>query len=114
MNIQIRRNTSISFSFSVNVKDKEAIKKMFEPTKLTTEQRAMLDEGKRQCEELKRKVWEYFEQHPTKDLDGELITKETHEIGCDRENMEIDGCMWGVAKQVYVQPKKNPLTNNIN
>ena len=108
MNIEIRRNMSMSFTFEANVKNKEAFRKLFEDApKLTQEQQDMLDKSKLQIEELERQIWAYLSQHPHTDLDGDLITEETHEIGYETEFKEIDGRTWSVVKQIYIQPKKS-------
>lgn len=113
MNIQIRRNTSISFNVLNTDKNREAIKKLFEDMpKLTDEQQRMVDEGERNRSELERKIWAYLSQHPRTDLDGDLITEDTHEIGYDTELKDIDGCTWSVVKQIYIQPKKSIYDKN--
>ena len=108
MDIQIRRNTSIQFNVLNTDQNMEAIKKLFEDVpKLTEEQRRILDENQRRREELERQIWDYLSQHPHTDLDGDIITEETHEIGFDTEYEEKNGCTWAVAKRIYVQPKKS-------
>ena len=107
MNIEIRRNYSISFDIKAIEANSESFKKLLEQSKLTEEQQALVDEGQRKRDEIKAKIWEYLKKHPTKDLDGDLITKETHEIGFDTAEEEIDGVTWVVAKQIYIQPKES-------
>lgn len=108
MDIQIRRNTSIQFNVLHTDKNMEALKKLLEDVpKLTDEQQRLFDEGERKRTELERQIWAYLSQHPQRDLDGDLITEETHEIGFDTEYEERDGCTWAVAKQIYIQPKKS-------
>lgn len=106
MNIQIRRNTSISFSFKTTEENKQMFKKLIEQSpKLTKEQQTIFDEHLRKRKELERRIWEYLKEHPTKDLDGNLITEETHEIGYDVANEKINGISWAVATQIYIRPK---------
>lgn len=108
MNIEIRRNTSLSFDLAMTPANKESFKKLLEQSqKLTEEQQELINEGKRKRNEIEAKIWEYLKEHPTKDLDGDLITKETHEIGFDTAEEEIDGMTWVVAKQIYIQPKES-------
>lgn len=108
MDIQIRRNTSIQFNVLQTDKNMESLKKLFEDVpKLTDEEKKVQEEYFRKREELERQIWAYLEQHPHNDLDGDLITEETHEIEFDVECEEIDGRAWAVAKQIYVQPKKS-------
>lgn len=107
MNIEIRRNLSISFDIKTTEVNRESFKKLLEQSQLTAEQQALVDEGQRKCNEIEAKIWEYLKKHPKKDLDGDLITKETHEIGFDTAEEEIDGMTWVVAKQIYIQPKES-------
>lgn len=107
MNIEIRRNLDISFDLK-SEGNEDAIKKLMgQIPELTEEQRKLFDDSERRRCELEEKIWAYFEEHPEKDLDGNPIKRETHEIGFDIENKEVDGLMYGFAKNIYVRPMKS-------
>lgn len=105
MNIEIRRNRDLIFTFK-GPSQKDLEKSGIIP-KLTQEQRRMLDEGARLRRELEEKIWSHFDRNEILDLLGDLITRETHEIGFDIETEEHDGMNWAVAKNIYVRPKKS-------
>lgn len=108
MNIAIRRNMTISKNFTIATKDKKSIEQLLNSIpKITPEQQAIIDDSINQRRTIERKIWEYLKNNPTLDLDGELITPETHEVGFDTETKEIDGCLWLVVKEWYVRPKKS-------
>ena len=108
MNVSIRRNMTIRKEFTIETKDRKAIEQLFNSIpKLTPEQQAIIDESITQRRTIERKIWEYLKENPTKDLDGNLITPKTHEIGFDTEIQEIKGCLWEVVKEWYVRPKKS-------
>lgn len=112
MKIEIRRNLDISFDIPMDG-NKEAIKKLMEQfPELTEKQRKLLDEGERIRHELEEQIWAYIEEHPANDLSGDPIKRETHEIGFDIENGEIDGVMCGFAKNIYIRPKKSEYDKN--
>ena len=105
MKLEIRRNLDIKFNID-REKNREAIEKLLQQApELTPEQKKILDHNERIRDELYEKIWSYLEANPTKDLDGNTITRETHEIGFDTETQERDGCLWEVATQFYVRPK---------
>lgn len=120
------RNRDISFGQPIERKsamkrlDAMTIKKFDEVMKLLMdqlpelyeEQRKFFDESERIRLELEEKIWAYFEEHPENDLDGNPIKRETHEIGFDIENMEVDGLMYCITKNVYVRPKKIEYNKN--
>ena len=71
------------------------------------EVKAKIDEANRRRHQLEMKVWEHMKSCKMKDLSGNLITPETHEICYDMEPREIDGQHFMVSKQMYIQPKKS-------
>ena len=105
MDIEIRRNRDLSFT--ITGPSREDLEKWGIIPKLTEEQRKMLDEGARIRRELEEKVMNSLEANKVRDLLGDLITRETHEIGFDVETEEHDGMNWAVAKNIYVRPKKS-------
>ena len=105
MDIEIRRNRDLSFTFTGP--SREDLEKCGIIPKLTEEQRKMLHEGARIRRELEEKVMNSLEANKVRDLLGDLITRETHEIGFDVETEEHDGMNWAVAKNIYVRPKKS-------
>ena len=107
MNIEIRRNRTITATFDME-KNKEFVEKMMENLpQITEEQRKIMDNAERNRHELEEKIWAYLEEHPENDLDGNPIKRETHEIGFEYEDKEVDGLMYGYAKSIYVRPKKS-------
>lgn len=105
MDIEIRRNRDLVWSFESP--SREDLEKAGIIPKLTEEQQRMLDEGARIWHGLEEKIWEYFDKNEIFDCLGDLITRETHEIGFDIETEEHDGMNWAVAKSIYVRPKKS-------
>ena len=90
----------------------EIMKLMDQLPELTEEQRKFFDESERIRLELEEKIWAYYEEHPENDLYGNPIKRKTHEIGFDIENMEMDGLMYCITKNVYVRPKKIEYNKN--
>ena len=105
MDIEIRRNRDLTFTFKGP--SQEDLEKSGIIPKLTQEQRKMLDEGARIRRGLEEKIWDYFGKNEIFDCLGDLITRETHEIGFDVETEEHGGMNWAVAKNIYVRPKKS-------
>ena len=106
MDIEIRRNRDLTFTLK-GCPSMEDLEKTGVIPKLTEEQRKMLDEGARIRRGLEEKIWKHFDKNEVFDLLGDLITRETHEIGFDMEIEEHDGMNWAVAKKIYVRPKKS-------
>lgn len=105
MDIEIRRNRDLSFTLTGP--SREDLEKDGIIPKLTEEQRKMLDEGARIRQGLEEKIWEHFDKNEVFDLLGDMITRETHEIGFDVETEEHGGMNWAVAKNIFVRPKKS-------
>lgn len=105
MDIEIRRNRDITWTFEGP--SREDLVKLGVIPKLTEEQRKMLDEGARIRHGLEEKIWEHFDKNEILDLLGDIITRETHEIGFDVQTEEHGGMNWAVAKNIYVRPKKS-------
>lgn len=112
LKIQIRRNRSLQMSFKVSEEQKEALKKIIgEPEfpPMPPELKAKIDEAERRRQEVEKQVWEQVVSRGMKDLLGDPITPETHEICYDMEQKEIDGQHFMVSSQMYIQPKKSEL-----
>ncbi len=93
---------------------KEALKKIIgEPEfpPMPPELRAKIEEAERRRQEIEKQVWERVVSDGMKDLLGDPITPETHEICYDMEPKEINGQQFMVATQMYIQPKKSELLN---
>lgn len=106
MDIEIRRNRDLTFTLGPeNEKALKELRGLIPP--LTEEQRRMLDNGARIRHELEEKIWAHFNKNEVYDLLGDLIMRETHEIGFDVETEEHGGMNWAVAKNIYVRPKKS-------
>ena len=108
MKVEIRRNRDLKVQFSV-AKPTEDLQKWLkeEVFAMPPEMKAKEQECYEKRQELERQMWEYLTNNPTKDLDGSIITAETHEIGYDMEPQEIDGFHYMIATKVYVRPKKS-------
>lgn len=105
MDIEIRRNRDLTWTFKGP--SREDLEKAGIIPKLTEEQRKMLDEGERIRRGLEEKIWEHFDKNEVFDCLGDLITRETHEIGFDIETEFHEEMRWAVAKNIYVRPKKS-------
>ncbi len=105
MDIEIRRNMDLTWTFEGP--SREDLEKAGIIPKLTEEQRRLLDNGAEIMRGLEEKIWSHFDKNEVLDLLGDLITRETHEIGFDVETEEHGGMYWAVAKNIYVRPKKS-------
>lgn len=107
MDIEIRRNRTLTLSGQVTVNE-EAIRYLTgDMPKLTREQKAIMERGRQAIQDIKEKIWAYIDKHPTTDLLGQPITRETHLIDFDTEVVEKDGAQWMVPKAFYIMPIKS-------
>lgn len=100
-------------SFNATEEQKEALKKIIgEPEfpPMPPEVNAKIEEAERRRQEIEKQVWERVVSDGMKDLLGDPITPETHEICYDMEHKEIDGQHFMVSTQMYIRPKKSELT----
>lgn len=114
LKIQIRRNRSLQMTFKASEEQKEALKKIIgEPEfpPMPPEMKAKIEEAERRRQEVEKHVWERVVSGGMKDLLGDPITPETHEICYDMEPKEIDGQHFMVSTQMYIQPKKSEFLN---
>lgn len=112
LKIQIRRNRSLQMSFKADEEQMEALKKIIgEPEfpPIPPEVQAEIDKIERRRQEIERQVWERVVSDGMKDLSGDPITPETHEICYDMEEKEICGQHYMVSTQMYIRPKKSEL-----
>ena len=108
MKVELRRNMSFSCSFTMQPSNKEAIEQLLKDVpQLTPEQQRLADEADQRRHALEEQIWQQVEQLKPLDLDGDLITRETHQIGFDYDFHEEYGCMVGDVKTIYIQPKKS-------
>ena len=112
LKIQIRRNRSWQMSFKASEEQKEALKKIigepeFQP--MPPELKAKMEEAERRRLNIEKQVWKQVVSSGLRDLLGDPITPETHEICYDMEPKEINGQHFMVATQMYIQPKKSEL-----
>ena len=111
LEIQIRRNRSMNLSFTCTEDQKKFIemataeKPQFPP--MPPEIQAKFEEVERRREEIEKEVWEKIVSSEIRDLNGDIITPETHEICYEMEEKEIDGMRFMVSTQMYIQPKKS-------
>lgn len=105
----------MQLSFKCNEDQKRFIEMMaaerpqFPPT--PPEIQAKIDEANRRRIEAEGKVWKKIAEGKIKDLSGNIITPETHEICYDMEEKEIDGLHFMFSTQMYIQPKKSELAD---
>lgn len=114
LNIQIRRNRSLQMSFNATEEQKEALKKIISEPEfppMPPELRAKIEEAERRRINIEKQVWKQVVSCGMRDLLGDPITPETHEICYDMEPKEINGRHFMVATQMYIQPKKSELLN---
>ncbi len=114
LNIQIRRNRSLQMSFNATEEQKAMLRKIAEEPEfppMPPEMKAKIEAAERRRQEIEKQVWERVVSDGMKDLLGDPITPETHEICYDMEPKEIDGRHFMVATQMYIQPKKSELLN---
>ena len=112
LKIQIRRNRSMQMSFKASEEQKEALKKIIgEPEfpPMPPELKAKIDEAERRRQDIEEQVWKQVVSRGLKDLLGDPITPETHEICYDMEEKEINGQHFMVSTQMYIKPKKSEL-----
>lgn len=69
--------------------------------------KAKIEEAVRRRHEVEKQVWEHVVSSGMKDLLGDPITPETHEICYDMEPKEIDGQHFMFSTQMYIRPKKS-------
>ena len=114
LKIQIRRNRSWQLQFNTLGEQKqllqEKMQKLIKETEFSSmppEVKAKIEEAERRRQEVEKQVWEHVVSSGMKDLLGDPITPETHEICYDMEPKEIDGQHFVVSTQMYIQPKKS-------
>lgn len=100
MDIEIRRNMDIQFN--VTCANPDALKELFQMTEEQEKQQERYEAWRRQMEE---EFWRFVKEHPIRDLSGELIKPETHEIGFDFGEPDDDGMM--EVKTMWVRPRKS-------
>lgn len=100
MDIEIRRNRDISFD--VTCENPDALKELFE---MTEEQKRQQERYEANRKRFEAELWDYFRDYKVRDLDGNRITKRSHEIGYDFGEPDSNGMM--EVKTVWVRPKKS-------
>ena len=100
MEVEIRRNRDIQFN--VTCENPDALKELFQLTEEQKLQQVRYEACRSQTEE---EFWRFVKEHPSRDLSGELIKPETHEIGFDFGEPDDDGMM--EVKTMWVRPKKS-------
>lgn len=114
LKIQIRRNRSWQATLKVTEEQKAMLRKIAQEPEfppMPPEVKAKIEEAERRRIEVENQVMEYIVSSGMKDLLGDPITPETHEICYDMEPREIDGQHFMVSTQMYIQPKKSELLN---
>lgn len=105
MEIEIRRNNAIRFSFTLkNDNLRKSLEKIIPP--LEGRKKEIVEKIWKQNEEFEQRVWEFLKKNPHYDLDENLITEETHKIGYETEPLsEKDGLRIERITKVYIMPK---------
>lgn len=110
LKIQIRRNLSWQMTLKATEEQKAKLRKIAEELEfppMPPEVKAKIEAAERHRQEVENQVWERVVSGGMKDLLGDTITPETHEICYDMEPREIDGQHFMVSTQMYIQPKKS-------
>ena len=105
MDIEIRRNRDIKFDFELSDEQRKALGDIFRVR--TGEYLSMLDDAAVYKREICDKIMLACVKTGQRDLDGNLITPETHEVDCDVDFTNYNGEQWAYPKQWYVRPKKS-------
>ena len=100
MEVEIRRNRDIQFN--VTCENPDALKELFQMTEEQKLQQERYEAWRSQTEE---EFGRFVKEHPSRDLSGELIKPETHEIGFDFGEPDDNGMM--EVKTMWVRPKKS-------
>ena len=114
LNIQIRRNRSWQMTLKATEEQKEALKKIISEPEfppMPPEMKAQIEEAERRRINIEKQVWKQVVSRGLRDLLGDPITPETHEICYDMEPKEINGQYFMVSTQMYIRPKKSELLN---
>lgn len=107
MDIEIRRNRGIKFDFEISNEQRESILDLFKPKVIDEMVEQMLDENNRIKREICEKIMSHCVEIGQRDINGELITPDTHEVGFDLGFVNVNGDTWAYPKQWYVRPKKS-------
>lgn len=102
MRIEIRRNRDISFS--VKCENPGTLKDLM--PELTDEERKIVEESERERLRWESELFDMAEEpgYEWHDLDGNPITRETHEVGYEYSE-PINGICY--AEVCYIRPKKS-------
>lgn len=100
--IRIKRNRDISFEFNCDDPKAQEFLRGLVP-ELTEEQKRKQAESDRKRALLEEAIWKEVAENGWKDLDGNDITPETHEIGYEYGEPDKDGMC--CAKEVWIRPK---------
>ncbi len=114
LKIQIRRNRSWKVTLKATEEQKAMLRKIAEEPEfppMPPELKAKIEEAERRRQEIEKQVWERVVSDGMKDLLGDPITPETHEICYDMEPKEINGQHFMVSTQMYIRPKKSEFFN---
>ena len=107
MDIEIRRNRDLNFRCELSKEQRESLLDLFKPKVVDEWVEEMLNENNRLKREICEKIMAYCVKTGQRDLDGNLITPETHEVDCDVDFTSYQGEQWAYPKQWYVRPKKS-------
>jgi hypothetical protein len=105
----------MQMTFNATEEQKEALKKIIDEPEfppMPPELKAKIEEAERRRINIEKQVWKQVVSRGMKDLLGDPIMPETHEIRYDMEPREINGHHFMVATQMYIQPKRSELLND--
>lgn len=103
MDIEIRRNRDIRFDFEMKPEQKKELEMLLS----AGVHQEMLNEAKRIRYGIEQRIWHYIKTGGIKDLDGNPITPETHEIKFDVGMVKYEGDTYAIPSKWYVRPKKS-------
>ena len=104
MKIEIRRNRDLSFS--IKCENVDALKALM--PELTAEERKIMEESEKERLRWEEELFDMAEEPGNEwlDLDGNPITRETHEVGYEYSDPIGGKCYVEVC---YIRPKKSEL-----
>ena len=107
--IRIKRNSDISFEFNCDDPKAQEFLRGLVP-ELTEEQKRKLAVAEEKKKRLEAEIWNEVAINGWRDLDGNVITPDTHEIGYDFGEPDADGMC--CAKEVWIRPKISEFGTN--
>lgn len=105
MRFEIRRNRDLVMNFTCNAASMDVLKSLM--PERTKEEIRMSEEANEHRRFVESEMWDFVKNVNIVDLDGRIISPETHEIGYDwgepdSQGMRVAECMW-------IRPKESEM-----